>query len=100
MNGLGPESANIHIQNVHAIDNYRNGISVIGAVNLLVEDSIFEGTKGAQPQCGVDIEPDFPTQQVSNAVFRNVLFRTTPRVRFQFRASHFLTYSTNLGNFS
>eukprot|EP01044_Picomonas_judraskeda_P021800 COSAG03_NODE_5235_length_1303_cov_1.389535_2_plen_190_part_00 len=35
----------------------RQGMSVTGAVDLLVEDSLFELTGGTAPMCGVDVRP-------------------------------------------
>eukprot|EP01051_Picozoa_sp_SAG22_P007220 SAG22_NODE_500_length_9715_cov_29.986793_3_plen_150_part_00 len=46
-----------HIQNVQAIENHRQGLSVINAQDLLVEDSEFSRTNGTGPAAGIDIEP-------------------------------------------
>ena len=46
---------------------YRNAMSVISAVDLLVERTVFTGTNGTNPMAGVDLEPDYPHQN-----FRNV----------------------------
>ena len=48
-------SKNIYIKDFTATNNYRQGMSVTGAVNLLVEDSTFELTGGTAPMCGVDL---------------------------------------------
>ena len=42
---------NVHIKDFTATNNYRQGMSVTGAVNLLVEDSVFELTGGTAPMC-------------------------------------------------
>jgi hypothetical protein len=46
-------SRNVHIKDVVSTNNYRQGMSVTGAINLLVEDSVFELTGGTAPMCGV-----------------------------------------------
>ena len=46
-------SRNVYIKDFTATNNYRQGMSVTGAVNMLVEDSIFELTGGTAPMCGV-----------------------------------------------
>ena len=55
-------------------DNHRQGISIIDAKNLLVENCVFSGTEGTGPSAGVDFEPNFPEQLLVNCVFRNCLF--------------------------
>ena len=50
------------------------GISVISAVGLLVEDSIMRGTNGTAPEAGVDIEPDNPSSILVDVVFRRCQF--------------------------
>jgi hypothetical protein len=37
---------------------WRNGLSVISAKDLLVEDCTFQDTAGTNPQFGIDLEPD------------------------------------------
>jgi hypothetical protein len=55
-------------------NHYRQGISVISADGLLVENSIFANTWGTPPSSGVDIEPDTPAERLRNIVFRNCSF--------------------------
>lgn len=74
-NKPGSCSRNVLIDNVTSRNNYRQGISVICSDGLLVQNSVFEGTRGTNPQCGVDIEPNYHTQQVVRTTFRNVTFR-------------------------
>jgi hypothetical protein len=66
--------SDIVINNVTSRNNYRQGISVICANGLAVTNSVFMGTKGTAPQCGVDIEPDLPTQQITNVYFTDNVF--------------------------
>ena len=51
--------------------NHRQGISVISAENLLVENCVFKNTKGTAPEDGVDFEPNNPSDRFVNCVFRN-----------------------------
>ena len=49
-----------HIQNVQSWENNRQGLSIINARDLVVEDSEFSRTNGTSPAAGIDIEPDCP----------------------------------------
>ena len=51
--------------------NHRQGISVIGAVNLLIEDTRLTNTSGTPPQAGIDFEPNRPDEPLVNCVMRN-----------------------------
>jgi hypothetical protein len=53
-------SLNTHIVDCVFDRNYRQGMSVIAAVNLTVERTIFSNTAGTAPAAGVDLEPDCP----------------------------------------
>ncbi len=67
-------SEDVTIRNCVAHDNHRQGISVISAVNLLVENCVFSATGGTAPQAGIDLEPNTPDQRLVNCVIRNCLF--------------------------
>jgi len=54
-------------------DNYRQGISVISAVNLLVENCVLEHTGGTGPAAGIDLEPNAPGDRLVNCVVRNCI---------------------------
>ena len=64
----------VTIRDVVCWDNHRQGISVIGAENLLIENSTFANTWGTAPGAGIDLEPDSPTQRLVNIVVRNCTF--------------------------
>lgn len=51
-------SSNIVIKDMKLIDNYRQGISVISARNLLIDNCYISGTKGTPPEAGIDFEPN------------------------------------------
>jgi hypothetical protein len=59
------------IRDVTCHDNHRQGISVIGAVNLLIENCVLSGTSGTPPEAGIDFEPDTADQRFVNCVVRN-----------------------------
>lgn len=59
------------IKNVICDNNYRQGISVISARNLLIEDTVLKNTSGTNPRAGIDFEPNSPTEELSNCIMRN-----------------------------
>jgi hypothetical protein len=68
-----PYCKNVHIKDVVCDDNVRQGISVIGAVNLLIEDSVLKNTAGHKPAAGIDFEPNTANNPIVNCVMRNCL---------------------------
>ncbi|MFB3785677.1 MAG: hypothetical protein ACE15F_04835 [bacterium] len=59
------------IRDVICLDNYRQGISVISAVNLLIENCTLAQTRGTAPGSGIDLEPDLPGERMVNCMVRN-----------------------------
>ncbi|GMW00829.1 MAG: hypothetical protein AMXMBFR84_19660 [Candidatus Hydrogenedentota bacterium] len=57
-------------------DNHRQGISVISARNLLIENCVFSNTGGTPPEAGIDIECDAETDCFVNCVIRNCVFES------------------------
>ena len=55
-------------------DHHRQGISIISAVNLLIERCTFSGTSGTPPEAGIDFEPDAPYDRFTNCVVRDSVF--------------------------
>ena len=53
-----PWCADVTIRNVVCSNHHRQGISVISAVNLLIENCTLTGTSGTAPQAGIDLEPN------------------------------------------
>eukprot|EP01052_Picozoa_sp_SAG31_P028794 SAG31_NODE_2809_length_5062_cov_2.636107_2_plen_284_part_00 len=54
-------SKDVHVKDVLLDNNYRQGMSVVGIEDMLVEGSVFSNTgqrHGTPPMAGVDIEPD------------------------------------------
>ncbi len=64
---------NVVIRRVDCNGNHRQGISVISAENLLVEDCLLRNTSGTAPQAGIDFEPNSPDELLVNCVMRNCI---------------------------
>jgi len=69
----GATNTDVLIKNVTCDGNYRQGISVITAENLRIEDTILRNTSGTWPQAGIDFEPNDPRERLVNIVMRNCL---------------------------
>jgi len=70
----GATNYNIHIRDVICDRNYRQGISVITAENLRIEDTVLSNTAGTSPQAGIDFEPNRKGgERLKNIVMRNCL---------------------------
>lgn len=61
----------VRISGVTCTRNYRQGISVVNAENLLIEDCMFRDTRGVSPQAGIDFEPNRATERLVNCLVRN-----------------------------
>ncbi|MBB5179376.1 hypothetical protein HNQ44_000800 [Planomicrobium koreense] len=59
-------SKNIKILNPILNNNRRQGISIISAINLYIYNAVITNTNGTPPQSGLDIEPNYNTDQVKN----------------------------------
>ena len=76
--GAGADGApcrNVLIKDVTCDRNYRQGISVISAENLLIEDCVLSNTDGTAPRAGIDFEPNGPTERLVNCEMRNCLIQ-------------------------
>jgi Right handed beta helix region len=67
----GVTNRDVLIKDVTCDRNYRQGISVITAENLLIENCILRETGGTPPQAGIDFEPNGPDEPLVNCVMRN-----------------------------
>ncbi len=68
-----PYCRDVVIRNVLCLDHHRQGISVITAENLLIENCLLSGTRGTAPQAGIDLEPNGADERLVNCVIRNCL---------------------------
>lgn len=69
-----PYCKDVVIRDVVCWDNHRQGISIIGAENLLIENSVFANTWGTAPGAGIDLEPNGRDERLVNIVVRNCVF--------------------------
>ncbi|NOY81307.1 MAG: right-handed parallel beta-helix repeat-containing protein [Kiritimatiellaeota bacterium] len=67
----GVTNRNIHIKDVICDRNYRQGISVISARDLLIENTVMRDTRGTPPMAGIDFEPNHAGEELVNCVMRN-----------------------------
>ena len=57
----GVTNANVHIKDVKSLRHHRQGISVITAENLLIEDTLMADTSGTAPSAGRPVLTSSPT---------------------------------------
>jgi hypothetical protein len=67
----GDTNKNFVIKDVVCDRNYRQGISVITAENLQIENCVLKNTAGTPPAAGIDFEPNHPRERLVNCVMRN-----------------------------
>ncbi len=61
----------IVVRDVVCDDNHRQGISVISAENLTIENCSLLNTSGTAPQAGIDFEPNGDDEQLTNIKMKN-----------------------------
>jgi len=66
----GEPNRNVTIRDVVCDRNYRQGISVINAEKLLIEDCVLKNTAGTPPAAGIDFEPNCATERLADCVMR------------------------------
>ena len=69
----GCANTDVVIRNCVCDDNHRQGISVISAENLLIENVVMKNTSGTAPESGIDFEPNAPDEKLVNCVMRNCI---------------------------
>ncbi|MDO5553288.1 MAG: right-handed parallel beta-helix repeat-containing protein [Planctomycetia bacterium] len=69
----GVPCCNVTIRNVVCDDNNRQGISVISARELLIEDTLLRNTSGTAPAAGIDFEPNAESEELVHCVMRNCI---------------------------
>lgn len=73
-NSAQPYCKDVTIRDVSLVDQYRQGISVISAENLLIENCVMSGTEGTPPAAGIDFEPNGHNERLTNCVVKNCVF--------------------------
>ena len=66
---VGEWSENITIEDVKCINNKRLGLGIFNAKDVWVRNSEFRETSGTLPAGGVDLEPEHPSDQLTNINF-------------------------------
>jgi len=67
----GVTNKNFLIKDVVCDKNYRQGISIITAEDLLIENTVMKNTDGTAPRAGIDFEPNRPGERIVNCVMRD-----------------------------
>ena len=70
----GAPCRKVTLRKVTCADNHRQGISVISAEDLLIEDGVFKDTAGTAPQAGIDFEPNSAAERLKHCVLRRCRF--------------------------
>lgn len=65
---------NVVIRDVICDNHHRQGISIISAIDLLIERTLMLNTSGTAPQAGIDFEPNRASEQLTNCVVRECVF--------------------------
>lgn len=87
---------NVTIRDVICDGNNRQGVSVITAENLLIEDCVFRNTRGTAPQAGIDFEPNRSDERLVNCVLRNCRSENNAGHAYHFYLGHMNEQSTPL----
>ena len=79
---------NVRLDHVVCDRNFRQGLSVISASNLVATCCVFSNTRGTPPQSGVDLEPNQPYEMLSEIVFRDCRFENNAGCGLEFYVGH------------
>ena len=84
----GVTNKGVHIKDVVCDGNYRQGISIITAEDMLIENTIMKNTAGTAPQAGIDFEPNSSTERLVNCVMRNCISENNKGCGYAFYLPH------------
>jgi len=79
-------SENILLKDLKCLRNFRQGLSVVSAKNLTVENCSFSETGGALPGIGVNLEPENDKDCLENIVFQNCRMKNNNGTGFSISA--------------
>ncbi len=89
----GVTNKDIVIRDVVLERHYRQGISVISAENLLIENTVMRETAGTAPMAGIDFEPNDSDEKLVNCVMRNCLVENNEGPGYAFYLPNLTTQS-------
>lgn len=69
-------SSEVVLRDLLLRDHYRQGISVISAEDLLVENVEMSFTEGTLPGAGIDFEPNYPDERLVRCILRNCVIHS------------------------
>lgn len=87
-------NTDVEIRDVVCDRNYRQGVSVISARGLLIENTVLRATSGTAPMAGIDFEPNHSSEQLVNCVMRNCLVEGNAGDGFLFALHNLASDST------
>lgn len=82
-------NTNVSIKDVTLNNNYRNGISVISADGLTIDNATVRNTNGTAPKAGIDFEPNSAGQVLKNITVKNSIINSN--------GGHGIMFDLNLG---
>lgn len=68
-----PYCEDVIIRDVRCLDHHRQGISVITAKNLRIENCVFANTDGTAPRAGIDFEPNHADEFIQDCVVHSCI---------------------------
>ena len=84
----------VTIRRVDCNANHRQGISVISAEDLLIEDCRLRHTDGTAPKAGIDFEPNSPKDSLVRCVLRRCIAQSNAGTGFQICPQYLTSQST------
>jgi len=60
------DASDVAFCSVSALNNRRQGLSIVSADRVLVTNSEFRATRGTRPSAGIDLEPNKPNERITN----------------------------------
>jgi hypothetical protein len=69
-------SQDVLVKDVRLLNNHRQGISVISAKNLTIDNAVILNTDGTWPKAGIDFEPDADGEVFENIVVKNSIINS------------------------
>jgi hypothetical protein len=88
-------SQNVTIKDVVVDKAYRNGISVVSAKELLIDNVVIVNTSGTDPQAGIDFEPNANSERIENCTVRNTIVAGNAKDGIDFTFHNYSTKSVS-----